>query len=388
MNLVWKKKLDFLVNSVAISNDGAVVAAGTYYFPYPNHQGANVTDGTFATHVFDAKGTLLFTDPHTGNEGVYSVAVSGDGKVIAAGGLFSGGMAPSDPTTPSKGLVRAYNVDSTRVVDFTGVNTRVNSVSLSSDGTVLAAVTLAGELLLWVNAGGGFPANPIVVVPPGGPRLDMVCVHPSGQWLVACGRKRTVHFVDVTAAGGPKLTTWNPPPPRRLLACAIAATADTFVVGGENRIYVFTKASMTAPGGAQPIAQRAVPEGGTKDDLRWLAVSPDGKLITVVANLGNDIGGYLLTLSHNNGQLQEVRRPQVLWHNPNSTSMDAAGKFITVADGHPIATPGTFYLFEAATGKKVMEFETPDDMNWPMVISADGAAAVGGSDNSHVYYFA
>ena len=80
--------------------------------------------------------------------------------------------------------------------------------------------------------------------------------------------------------------------------------------------------------------------------------------------------------------------PQLVFHNPNSTSMDAAGTLITVADGHPVGTPGTFYLFDAATGAKLMEFPTNDDMNWPMVLSADGTSAVGGSDNSNVYYFA
>jgi len=386
MNLAWQKQLNHLVNSVAISNNGGVVAAGTYYFPYPNHTGADHTDGTFATHVFDDQGNQLFMDTHTGNEGVYSVAVSGDGQVIAAGGLFSGGKKPSNPSTPNKGLVRAYLLNSTRVINFTGVNTRVNSVSLSNDGKVLAAVTLAGELLLWVNSGGGFANNPQVFAG-NGQRLDMVCVHPSGQWLIACGRNGTVHFMDVAAAGGPALITWNSTPSLRFLACALASTANMFVVGGENRIYLFTRASMTAAGGPAPIAQMDVPKGGTSDDLRWLAISPDGKLITVVGNLGNDIGGYLLTLDNNNGAMKQRRRPQVLWHNPNSTSIDAAGKLITVADGHPIATPGTFYVFDAVTGAKVMEFATNDDMNWPMVVSADGLAAAGGSDNSHVYYF-
>jgi WD40 repeat protein len=386
MKLLWKQKLNHLVNSVATSNDGKVVAAGTYYFPYPNSSGPAVTDGTFATHCFDATGALLFKDDHTGNEGIYSVAVSGDGTVIAAGGLFSGGQKPSNATTANQGLVRAYQPGPARVVDYTGVHTRVNSVALSHNGAVLAAVTLAGELLLWVNTGGGFPANPVVVAGPG-PRLDMVCVHPSGQWLVACGRKGTVHFVDVAAAGGPQLKTWHSSPSLRLLACALAPTANMFIAGGENRVYVFTKASMTAAGGPQPIGQYDIPKGGTSDDLRWLAISAAGTRVTVVANLANDIAGYLLTLSNNNGQLTPIRQPQVVSHNPNSTSMDAAGTLITVADGHPVRTPGTFYLFDATTGNKLMEEPTTDDMNWPMVLSADGTAAVGGSDNSHVYYF-
>ena len=76
MGLVWKHTLPTLVNSVAISDDGSLVAAATYYYPYPGTTKPR-TDGKFGTYVFDAHGNELWRDLYEGNEGLYSVAVSG-----------------------------------------------------------------------------------------------------------------------------------------------------------------------------------------------------------------------------------------------------------------------------------------------------------------------
>jgi hypothetical protein len=71
--------------------------------------------------------------------------------------------------------------------------------------------------------------------------------------------------------------------------------------------------------------------------------------------------------------------------NPNSTSMDSAGQYITAADGYPDKTPGDFYLFGAA-GNALGSFQT-SNMSWPMQISANAAAIAAGSDDSNIYYF-
>jgi hypothetical protein len=71
--------------------------------------------------------------------------------------------------------------------------------------------------------------------------------------------------------------------------------------------------------------------------------------------------------------------------NPNSTSIDSAGGYVTAADGYPDQTPGDFYLF-AASGSLVGSYPT-SNMSWPMQISADASAMAAGSDDSSVYYF-
>ena len=61
--------------------------------------------------------------------------------------------------------------------------------------------------------------------------------------------------------------------------------------------------------------------------------------------MGRDETGLLLTLSNTGGALNS-KWQQPLDHNPNSTSIDTAGLYVTAADGHPVGTPGKFYLFK------------------------------------------
>ena len=384
MGLVWKHQLPTLVNSVAISDDGSLVAAATYYYPYPGTTKPR-TDGKFGTYVFDAHGNELWRDLYEGNEGLYSVAVSENGQVVASGGLLSGGLHASNPSTPNRGLVRAFAADQTRLVDYSDLRTRVNSVDLSKDGSVLAAVTLQGQLLVFPDVQSA-PAAPVFAVE-SGPRLDMVAVHPSGSWVVAAGRQGTVHLATIAGGAVTRTVTWKSPGRGiRFLACAIAGGDETFVVVGENTAYLFTKTSMLAAGGPRFVDHYETPDGGTSDDIRWVAISADGKMISVVQNLGHDLAGLLLLLANDNGHLTEAQPAIALEHNPNSTSMDDAGTIVTVADGHPIGTKGTFYMFRVSDGQKMLD-SASDEMNWPMAISADGSAACAGSDDGTVCYF-
>jgi hypothetical protein len=70
--------------------------------------------------------------------------------------------------------------------------------------------------------------------------------------------------------------------------------------------------------------------------------------------------------------------------NPNSTSIDSAGSYVTVADGYPDQAPGDYYLFKS-DGTLAGSFAT-SNMSWPMQISADASAIAAGSDDSNVYY--
>src|SRR5262245_33958131 len=93
--------LPCLVNQVAISDDGKRVVACYYYYPYV---GTTIKDthGAFCTFCCDSDGNRLWRDQYFGCQGVFAVAISGDGEVAAAGGLLT-------DTPQFQGLLRAYD---------------------------------------------------------------------------------------------------------------------------------------------------------------------------------------------------------------------------------------------------------------------------------------
>ena len=116
---------------------------------------------------------------------------------------------------------------------------------------------------------------------------------------------------------------------------------------------------------------------------RAVAVCDDGSVVSAAGNVG--AAGKVFMFA-NQGASGKQLWAKSTKRNPNSTSLDTAGKYLTVADGYPDQTPGDFYLFDA-TGKALGNLQT-NNMSWPMQISADGTAIAAGSDNSYVYYFA
>src|SRR6266568_956625 len=86
----WQPRvlLPYMVNSVAISDNAKRIVGCYYYFPYPGTVISD-TNGTFCAYCADADGNRLWSDQYEGCQGVFGVAISGDGKVAAAGGLFT-----------------------------------------------------------------------------------------------------------------------------------------------------------------------------------------------------------------------------------------------------------------------------------------------------------
>src|SRR5262245_17758204 len=112
---LWAKRLSkiFWVNSVAISTDGARVVAGTYIHDYDLKTGKYLPNvqGQFGLYFFDNVNAATppvepkWSDEFNGCDGVYGVAISGNGKVIAA----SGWLEKNGST--AIGLLRAYDAD-------------------------------------------------------------------------------------------------------------------------------------------------------------------------------------------------------------------------------------------------------------------------------------
>jgi WD40 repeat protein len=365
---------DYMVNSVAMADDGSRIVAGTYYYPFDGTQRMQ-TNGTFGVYCHGSDGHRNWADEFEGDEGVYSVAISADGKIAVAGGLRQGGKYGR--SGPTLGFLRAYDISNAKVLlDFRdpGFNTIVNSVAISRTGAVVAAAT-KNSLYVYSAANGAFPTSP--AIPFGVTKaIDSVAIAPDGTWFAACGKNGNVYGGEVKTGTVKNPVLWTEPAHTHFVSVAISPSGDKFVVGGGNVVYLFNRNSVA--GGY--VARYKLPASSGRS-IRFVSISSDGTLVTAVANKGN--AGILFALTVGANTLTAAWTFPTA-HNPNSTTMDKAAHYFTLADGYPDDVPGTFSLFKK-TGK-VWEYPTPK-MNWPMVISADGTAIAGGGDDNKLYFF-
>lgn len=377
MALKWKADLksrpDDMVNSVAISDDAGRLVAGTYYHNYSRVPGPSPV-GTYRVSCFDANGGLVWMDSYASCfEGVYSVAISGDGKVAAAGGWLANDLGPK----ADQGLLCAYDAAlGTRLLDYRQIPDRVSSVALSADGSVLAAA--ADKLYVFWRAGQSFSTRPAAI--PLDPKEPMtgVAVHPSGAWLVACDLAGHVCLAELGNQAIAATHTWTAPQTTHFHAVAISRDAESFAAGGSKAVYYFTKNSMMA----NPPAPLTKPFKA-KGSVRWVSISGDGARIAAVANDGQK--GLLMAFSNSTGKLK-LAWQKGLRYKPNGVSMDAAVTYIAAADGYDSdQVGGTFYLYDSNGHQRWQEKTTK--MNWPAVISANGAGVAGGSDDGFLYAF-
>jgi WD40 repeat protein len=414
--VVWDKRLSaiFWVNSVAISNDGRRVVAATYLHDYNQKTGKGLPNvkSKFGTFCLDgapaedgASKNPLWSNEYDAWDGVFGVAISGDGTIAAASGFrdltpaTTVGIAPIPEGATNQGLVRAYDAtNGTKLLDCSSIGQRVSWVSLSHDGKVLAAV--ADDVYVFFRDGGAFNPVPVKL----GIRevakefVTNVALHPDGTWLVACDKIGHVYVARIDARTGviTSQATWTAVAEYPFLSVAIAARTNTVVVGGGNVVFHFgfnTNGTLRDPiridttiGSDPATIPPNKSDGKLQENVRWVATSADGTLVTAVANRMDEktFTGVLMALTPEATQLRKLWTVP-LDSNPNSTSIDGAGQFIAVADGFPTGKPAKFHLFEA-DGTKLWDFTTYS-MNWPIVISASGNAIAAGSDDGTVYYF-
>ena len=367
------------INAVAISDDGKRVVAGTYF---PRSTQPNRLYGTF---VYNETGQLIFSDEYMGDRGIYSVAVSADGNFAASGGVRrengGGGLT---------GLIRAYDLTTappTRILDFTGLPFRANSVAMSQDGSLLVAA--AKKLYLFERGIGGFPAAPTIFNIDAGSESDSICADPNGQWFAASDQSGSVHLCQKDATGVFQQVTFVTPV-RPQVRC-VAASANGFLAAGcENgMVYIFDVNAFAAG----PVAQIDLTNLPQRFDVRLVGISADATLVAASTNQkrpGIDTG-RVFALTFNSAAQTLTRK----WDRPttfgaNGVSVDRLGKFVAASDGQPFngntaMTPGTFYLFDQ-NGAPVWDFET-SLMNWPIAVSGDGKAVATGGDDGTVHYF-
>jgi len=368
---VWKKhplpKAGDYVNSVGISGDGQKVIGGTYFYDYNKNANHNTTSAPLidvGTFLWNAKGKLLWQDTFQATEGVYWVALSRDGAHAAACGLMN----------HASGFIFAYDAAAgTKQLTFNTI-VRVNMVALSGDGTYLVAG--AAAVYLFKRTGSNWSA-PQTISCAAGDHIVAVAISDDGQWIVAGTYLGAVLLIKNNNGilGAP--VSWQQPG-GTIYWVAMAADGSGFVAGANSaKVFYFSTAGF--PGTPAP-AWTATLTGCARCGA--VAVSGDGALVSAVGNNGTAGKAFLFSNQGNAGQQLWAKATK---RNPNSTSLDAAGQFVSVADGYPDGTQGDFYLFDAA-GNLKWSYQTTN-MSWPMQISSDGSAIAAGSDDGHIYYF-
>ena len=362
------------VNSAAISGLGGLVVAGTFFHPYSL---PDAPDGTssepdeFGTYCFDSDGNQLWADKFEGYEGVYCVAISDDGAIAASGGWYS-----NDPYT---GFVRAYaTADGTRLFNYPVPGSRISVLAISADGTTLVAGA-GSNLYLFQQSDGIFPTNPSVFAVSGTDNSVMaVSVSGDGNTIIMGDAAGNVYLFENNGGQLGEPYSWSSAELEKVHSVAMAPLGGYFaVVGYSQYAYLFSTDSIKNK------EYVSAYDFGSASRVGWVAISMTGDFISAVRNDESNSDGFVYGLWNSNQGLVELwSQPTIA--NPNSTSVDFLGRYVTVSDGYEDA--GHFYLFEAATGKPLWQYETAQ-MSWPMFISSSGTGIVAGSDVGSVYYF-
>ena len=134
--------LNDTANSVAIQADGKIVAAGLTFLSGTNVAFALVrynTNGSLDTS-FDADGKVI-TDFGSLNDTAYSVAIQGDGKIVAAGRGRVGGTTDYALAryNADGSLDTSFDGDGKVTIDFAGKLDEALSVAIQADGRIVVA---------------------------------------------------------------------------------------------------------------------------------------------------------------------------------------------------------------------------------------------------------
>lgn len=384
--------INLQVNSVAISDDGNCCVFGT---------SNEFSTGQFAVYCYDGAGKQRWSrpvGPAASTQGVFWVAASADGQFAAAGG----------ETSKTAGFLTAYRVaDGAQVLNLAPAY-RVNQVALSGDGSLLLAVfDDTVQLYRYVD-------NAYVLASQqsfSGAYCNSCALSPDGfTAVVSCtiyndsGGASTGQVVSLSIAGAQLTVAGTWPSPVGVMRVAIAASGAWWGASlHDGSCALFGPANVSAPLWTY------------KPDVPNLSVAygfditetAEGRVVLACgANLRvaspppvpAPPAGYLYVVE----SVQDGSGwfPQSCWGSPLTysanpgVSLDREANRVTATDGQPgDETPGqvsesagNFYLFDGASGSQLWSYATPV-MNWPMVITPDGANLFGGSDDGSVYFW-
>jgi hypothetical protein len=254
-------------------------------------------------------------------------------------------------------------------------NARVNRVAISADGAYLVA---GASATYFFSRNGAAWSAPQVIPSTAGDYVVAVDISDDGQWIAVGTHNGFVSLIRNVGGALSPAVTWQQPS-GSIYWVEMAAGGSGFVAGAKNAsLMFFSTAAFT--GAAGPTWTKKL-TGCTR--CGSVCISADGSLISAVGNSGKT--GKVFLFQNQTTTAKSLWNAATL-HNPNSTTLDAAGKYVTVADGQPDGTPGAFYLFDSA-GNLKWKYAT-SNMSWPMQVSEDASGIAAGSDDASVYYFA
>lgn len=374
------------INSVAISPDGALSLCGT-----SNEFGT----GQFALFCYNAAGTLIWQQSVTGanaTQGVFWVALSADKRFAAAGGESAKNAGFLTVCNAATGTI-LLNIQQ-------GLPGRVNQVSFSDDGTLLVAAYSNAVQLYRLQDDGTFGYRSTVTIDAAFDCINAVISGDGSRvWAAAINYGTT--------------------PYTGLVAC-IEIRGDLFSIVNKYTLSTGAMRIATTPNGM--FAAAALHTGGCalfwagqKDSPAWTYTPSQSTLslayaIAITQTTGGNVvvacgtnqtgdGGFLYRVdaipSGTSQWTPSLRWISTLQYSANpGVSLDQNADLVTATDGKPKQSdieatpesPGNFYLFDGASGTCLWQYPTAI-MNWPMVITPDGTAALGGSDDGTLCYW-
>lgn len=386
------------INSVAVSADGGVIVAGTFFHDYgaqaippeasardgerkigermsPAATRSDVGDdqhGHYGTYAWNRAGTLLFADEFVGWQGVYWVDVASDGHTVASCGWRS--------QDPYAGFIGAWSVSGGNELLAYTLPGRGNMVSLDARGHTLLAG--ADQGYVFHRAGdGGFDGPSCIALSTSGDTVVATGIAGDGATGLVASYQGEIILFRIVQGQPASLARWQLPDAVYTHYAVLSGDGRRAYAGAsDGTLYAFDVAGfLQSPGAAW---QAAIPDGAKT--IYGLACSEDGDAVAIAGNLSQ---GGVVAVYANAGTQATLRWTAHSAHSPNCLAFDPGGHWLALADGHPDGTPGAFYLWDARDG--ALSWSWPSgNMSWPIRIAGDASIVVGGSDDGAVTVFA
>lgn len=380
------------INSVAISPDGALSLCGT---------SSEFGTGQFGMFCYRSDGSLAWQQVVTGTDatqGVFWVALSADKRFAAAGGETARNVGFLTVCDATNGAI-LLNIQQ-------GLPGRVNQVSFSDDGTLLAAGFSNAIQLYRLQPDGTFGYRSTATLDSS---LDCISAVISGDgsrvWAAAINYNTTPYsgLVECLEIRGALFSIVNQYP-LSTGAMRIATTSDGLYAAAAlhtGGCALFKADQANTPAWIYTPSQSTLSLAYAVDITR----TDQGDIVVACGTNQTGDGGFLYLVDSVPATTSTPAQwaPQLRWisqlqysANPG-VCLDRNASLVTATDGKPQQqtaagapvppeSPGNFYLYDGRTGQRLWQYPTTI-MNWPMVITPDGTAALGGSDDGTLCYW-
>lgn len=402
------------INSVAINDDGSRCAFGSSF-----ERGS----GDFYTYLFDGDGNQIWQKPianSTSYQGVFWVAVSGDGHYFASGGETSNS---EDTSNSQPGYLQAFAANTGNELLNINLYARVNQVSLSEDGQYLAACYGHTVEIFQLDQTGSqynsiFKDNLIsfginsCVISRDGTAVIASCIHYTDDDSDATDMQQTSNENTTVTTGQIISYTINGSNVSKTGVCSLDTGCMRVAVTDSGQFYAASlhdgSCVMLHAENPNKIEWQCKPDNPELSLAYAVDITQTDEgdvFVACGANLDSKINGGYLYLVKSERMVYDSQgaypKPYfsgvIQWSttiqygvNPG-VSLDKNATHVTATDGKPDGqtvkeSAGSFYLFSTDTGALVWKHDT-SMMNWPMMLARDGKSVIGGSDDGSVYYW-